>query len=307
VSTFSYHGVIPILPTPFLDDERIDIESMLRLVEFLATIGITAVTILGVLGEANTLTDCEADELVREVVAADLGVAVVVGASRPGVRGTVAVAEMAATAGAAAVMVTPPGIDGMTEQAVHTFFAGVAARTPLPLVVQDHPASSRVQLPTRLAIRLIDELEQVCGLKCETVPTAPKIRAIKAATTRVPILTGLGALYAALDLAAGSDGFNTGFAFPEVLLALVASAGRADTDDITSTYRRFLPLIVMEQQPGPALRKEIWRLRGLLTTARVRAPGAQLDPWAAARLAESIADCFPAGDITKSINVAWPR
>ncbi len=42
----------------------------------------------------------------------------------------------------------------------------------------------------------------------------------------MPILTGLGALYALFDLEAGSDGFRTGFAFPEVLLALVAAYAR---------------------------------------------------------------------------------
>lgn len=34
---------------------------------------------------------------------------------------------------------------------------------------------------------------------------------------RPTILTGLGALYGGYELAAGADGFMTGFAFPEVL------------------------------------------------------------------------------------------
>jgi 4-hydroxy-tetrahydrodipicolinate synthase len=45
---------------------------------------------------------------------------------------------------------------------------------------------------------------------------------------KVPILTGLGALYAQFDLEAGSDGFNTGFAFPEVLTAMVKAAKSDD-------------------------------------------------------------------------------
>ena len=51
------------------------------------------------------------------------------------------------------------------------------------------------------------------------MPTAPKIRQLRDGFSdrRIPILSGLGALYAPFDLEAGSDGFNTGFAFPEVL------------------------------------------------------------------------------------------
>ena len=35
-------------------------------------------------------------------------------------------------------------------------------------------------------------------------------------TRKLPILTGLGALYGGYELARGADGFMTGFAFPEV-------------------------------------------------------------------------------------------
>jgi 4-hydroxy-tetrahydrodipicolinate synthase len=304
LTVLDYRGVIPILPTPFLDDERVDVGSMLRLLDFLASVGIAAVTVLGVLGEAGALTDAEAELLVREVVNANLGLSVIVGASRAGVRSTVSLAEMAAGLGAHAVMVAPPSIDGMPESAVFSYFTGVAAGSPIPIVVQDHPASSRVHMSVPLVVRTIEELEGVCGLKCEAVPTAPKLRAVKAATQRVPVLTGLGALYAGLDLAAGSDGFNTGFAFPEVLLALLDAARHRSRADVMSIYTRFLPLVVIEQQPGPAIRKEIWRLRGLLSTTRVRAPSPQLDEWLAARLVETIADCFGDLDIRGAIKFA---
>ena len=47
------------------------------------------------------------------------------------------------------------------------------------------------------------------------------------------ILVGLGALYGGFDLEAGADGFMTGFAFPEVLKAMVDAnnAGNAELRD----------------------------------------------------------------------------
>ena len=44
-------------------------------------------------------------------------------------------------------------------------------------------------------------------------------------------------------------------------------------------YDIFLPLVRHEQQPGIglALRKEIFRRRGLISTAKVRAPGPVMD------------------------------
>lgn len=281
-----YTGVIPILPTPFHDDQSVDLDSLQRLIAFLREVGVDGVTVLGVLGEAPALTDAEAGDVVRAAVEAAGSIPVVVGASRYGVRATHAMAEVSAREGAAGVMVAPPGIDGMGEAAVHRYFAGVGASAPLPIIVQDHPASTKVHMPTDLLVRLIEEIETVAGLKCEAVPTASKVRAIKARNQRVPVMTGLGALYARFDLAAGSDGFNTGFAFPEVLLQMTRLAAAGRWAEVNTLYARFLPLIVLEQQPGPAVRKEIWRRRGILSSAQVREPAAQLDPFAASALDE---------------------
>ena len=118
---------------------------------------------------------------------------------------------------------------------------------------------------------------------------------------RVPILTGLGALYAQFDLEAGSSGFNTGFAFPEVLIAMVEARNAADTARVQTLYARFLPLIVFEQQPGVAVRKEIFRLRGLIRTGRARHPSASLQPAVAEQLRALIHRTLPGVDITQPL------
>ena len=299
---FRYRGVLPILPTPFHDDDRIDFDSLGRLLDFLALAGVDGVTVLGVLGEGSALTDDEAREVVRFACDSGSGLPVVVGASRPSPYATRAITEFAAEAGAAAVMVAPPSVEGISESAVWAFFAEAASES-LPLIVQDHPASTRVQMPAALLVRMIEELPVVAGLKCEAVPAGPKIRAIRERTQRVPVLTGLGALYAATDLAAGAEGFNTGFAFPEVLLALLGAARAGDAARVLELYRRFLPLIVFEQHPGPAIRKDVWRRRGILGSPRVRPPAQQLDPWMAGQLALLLQDAFPGADLAVPVEV----
>src|SRR5439155_13440955 len=117
--------------------------------------------------------------------------------------------------------------------------------------LQDHPASTEVHLSVPLMLRLVADVPAIQCIKEEAVPTAPKIRQLRAdaAARPLPILTGLGALYAPFDLEAGSDGFNTGFAFPEVLLAMTAAARESDWPRVHELYSRFAALIVFEQQP----------------------------------------------------------
>ena len=42
-----FKGVIPILPTPFSDDESLDLESWRKLLDFVSALGVDGVTILG--------------------------------------------------------------------------------------------------------------------------------------------------------------------------------------------------------------------------------------------------------------------
>jgi dihydrodipicolinate synthase/N-acetylneuraminate lyase len=69
-SRLSFTGVWPILPTPFHDNESLDLASLQRVVRFMAEAGMDGVTVLGVLGEANRVTDAEREQVVRATVEA---------------------------------------------------------------------------------------------------------------------------------------------------------------------------------------------------------------------------------------------
>ena len=105
--TFDYTGVIPILATPFHDDERLDLESLARSIAFNARVGVSGVTVLGLLGESNRLTDDERAEVVRAAVDAAGKLPVIVGTSHTGTVATIRLAEQAMKLGATALMITP--------------------------------------------------------------------------------------------------------------------------------------------------------------------------------------------------------
>lgn len=305
-TTLDLHGVIPILATPFREDESLDLPSLDRLVRFMVDAGTDGVTVLGVLGESNRLSDRDREQAIRAAVAAAQGrVPVVVGASHPGTQATVDLVAMAADLGASAVMITPSAEPVPSDERVFEYFRRIGERARLPIVLQDHPASTGVHMPVPLMLKIVREVERVIAIKEEAVPTPPKLRALRAGMTerKVRILTGLGALYGLFDLEAGSDGFNTGFAFPEVLSAMVRAARSSDWERVRALYTRFLPLIVFEQQPGVAVRKEILRRRELLSTATVRHPGGALPPGAGEQLDRLLAAALGAEDITRPVVV----
>jgi len=223
----AFEGIIPILATPFHDDESLDLESWRRLLEFMIDLGVHGVTILGVLGESNRLNDHEREELIQSAVATvKKRVPIIVGTSHSGTRAAKHLSQMAQNLAADAVMVMAGKEPVPNDDRIVEFYQRVADGLTIPIVLQDHPASSEVHLSVPLMLRLLREVPAIQCIKEEAVPTAPKIRQLHKGLgeRRLPILTGLGALYAPFDLEAGSDGFNTGFAFPEVLDAMFNAA-----------------------------------------------------------------------------------
>lgn len=303
--SISFHGIYPILATPFREDQSIDLESFDRLIRFMVRIGVEGVTILGVLGESNRLLDHEREELIKTAVNAAGDMPVIVGTSHSGTLAALGLSQMAEALGADGVMVTPQAEPVPNDDRIFEYYRAIGEGIGIPLVLQDHPASTGVHMSVALMSRVVAEIPQVACIKEEATPTPPKIRALRQSmkTRTVPILTGLGALYGEFDLEAGSSGFNTGFAFPEVLQAMVKASSADEPARVRELYTRFLPLIVFEQQPNVAIRKEILRMRGLISFSKVRHPGADLQPAVGEQLRSLLSHVLPDIDITKPLNL----
>jgi 4-hydroxy-tetrahydrodipicolinate synthase len=315
-STSFFRGVFPIMATPFKPDESLDLDGFHKAVRFMADAGADGCTIVGVLGESNRMTDAEREALIKTAVAAvaDAGrpFPICVGTSHAGTAATVALSQMARDLGASAVMVTPnKEPTPSSDETLVEMYKRVAAGCPgLPIVLQDHPASTQVHMSPKLVATIANEVPEVTCIKLEALPTPARIAALRqlwstslpTANPECTILTGLGALYGGFDMEQGTEGFMTGFAFPEILKAMNAAAQAKDFEKAHAIYQRFLPLIVFEQQPGVAVRKELYRLRGLIESGHVRHPAPpKAAPALAKALKEQLERSFPGVDVTKPL------
>ena len=286
------HGVWNIVPTPFTDDGTLDEPSIRTLVDFVAGTGVDGLTILGVLGEASKLSDAERARVIATAVDQAGGrLPICVGVSHAGTDQAVAYAREAQVRGAAAVMLAPPAISRPNEQAVRRHFLAVADAVDLPVVVQDHPASSGVWMTVESLVSLAAEAPSCRVIKLEEEPSPPKIRRLLAADPALAILGGLGGMMLIEELRAGTVGTMTGFGFPEMLVDIVRRWYAGDRDAARDAFDRAMPLIRFENQTmlNLALRKEIYRRRGAIASGRLRAPGADLDAGTLADLDDLLA------------------
>jgi 4-hydroxy-tetrahydrodipicolinate synthase len=271
-----------VLPTPFRGGGEIDVESLKKVVDLIVAAGVNGVTALGVTGEAARLSERERGVVIDTVVKQAAGrVKVIVGTSADGVRTCIEFSREARSLGATAVMVSPPRMPKLNSESVVNHYKSLAEAVDLPIVVQDYPPISGFAMEAGLLARIAREVPAARTIKLEDPPTPFKTARILAAAgeTKVAILGGLGGVFLLEELLAGAAGVMTGFAYPEVLVKVFSLYRAGQIDQAADLFYRFVPLMRFEFQEGigMAIRKEVFRRRGVLADSSTRAPGAVLD------------------------------
>ncbi|MFZ9413462.1 MAG: dihydrodipicolinate synthase family protein, partial [Alphaproteobacteria bacterium] len=283
----SAKGVYIIAATPFADNGALDLESTDRMTDYYLRVGCDGMTILGVMGEAPKLSPEESAQFAERVLRRVAGrIPVIVGVSAPGMTVMKSLTDKVMQMGAAGVMVAPnAGLK--TDEAIEAYYAAVVRSlgASVPIVLQDYPALTGVNMSIGCVNRLLKAHESIKVLKHEDIPGHRKLTKVRAAEAsgerkrRVSILVGNTALYLPQELRRGADGANTGFAYPEMLVEVCRKFFAGDAEGAEDLYDLYLPVVRHEQQPGIglAIRKEILRRRGVISSAHVRAPGAMMD------------------------------
>jgi 4-hydroxy-tetrahydrodipicolinate synthase len=280
-------GFYVISATPFTEDGAMDWTSTDRLMDFYLACGCDGVTILGMMGEAQKLSREESAAFVARVVKRiGTRIPIVVGVTSTGFSLMRDLARHSMDLGAAGVMVA--GVGALrTDDQIYAHFEGVVRELgpEIPVVLQDFPQVNGVHLSPALTNRLFADFPTLKVLKHEEAPGLRKISKLRAAEAsgirkrRISILVGNGGLHLMQELARGVDGAMTGFAFPEGLVEIIRRWFAGERESAEDLYDAYLPVIRHENQIGLglALRKETLRRRGVITSARARAPGPSLD------------------------------
>ncbi len=278
------NGVFIIAATPFTDSGALDLDSADRMVDFYLEMGVSGMTILGIMGEAPKLTSDESLTFARHILQRVAGrVPVVVGVSGPGLENMARLTGEVMGAGAAGVMVAPmPSLN--TDMKQKGYFAQVCngLGPDVPICLQDYPQTTGVNFSVETLLDIFAAHAQIVMLKHEDWPGLTKLSRIREATGqragRLSILTGNSALFLPQEMQRGADGAMTGFAYPEMMVQVVARHLAGDVDDAEDLFDAYLPMVRYEQQLGLglAIRKEVLHRRGVLSSPKVRAPGPAL-------------------------------
>jgi 4-hydroxy-tetrahydrodipicolinate synthase len=283
-------GVISVLCTPFDDNGSIDKESIYRLVDHQLAWGVDGLVVFGLAGELYKLTDDDRREVLGAVLTrVGSAVPVVVGTQHTGTEGAIARSREAADMGASALMLYPPTFIKPDGEGVIDYFVSVGASVELPIVIQDAPATTGVSLPVDLFTKISSASRNVSFVKVEAPPASAKIRALRGLGFKV--IGGSGVLYLLEDLRAGVQAIMPGCALPGLYKDLWSSHEDGNFDKLWDDFARALPLLSFQMSSLDvfvAVQKRLLHQEGVLDSAAMRRPGAQLDSEALSLLEEFV-------------------
>jgi 2-keto-3-deoxy-L-arabinonate dehydratase len=267
-------GVLPVLHTPYHDDWTIDYDTLGREVEFAFAQGANGI-VFALASELFRLTEGErrqmAEFLARE--ARGRG-SVVISVGAESTFTAVQYARHAESAGATALMATPPLCTKAGEDELAVYYAALVEATALTIVVQD--ASSYVGAPLSTAFQagLFARFGERIAFKPEAAPVGPVVSELRANHPGVRIFEGSGGAMLAENYRRGITGTMPG---TDLLDAIVALWRALEAGNDAQVYA-LSPLIGAIQALGIGLdgyltiEKHLLKRRGLFPNTLVRGP-----------------------------------
>lgn len=268
-------GVVPIVPTPFTPEGDVDLAGLRSAVNYLLTARVQGIAVLGMASEAYSLTEAERRSVILTAAEAVEGRApLVAGSSHNSSRAAAALARIAEEAGAQILMVMPPHIVRPAPEDMVDYFEAIAAAVDVPIMIQDNPGWTGVDLPIDLYVRLA-RLESVRYAKVETRHPPTTMRGLRGALgSRLPILGGAAGNWLLEELEGGAVGTMPGALMPQVYVRVLSLWAGGQRQAARSLFNRYHPLIRISATPvlGIAMTKYLlWRL-GVIAHPGVRRP-----------------------------------
>jgi 4-hydroxy-tetrahydrodipicolinate synthase len=242
----SFAGVFPVLHVPFHESAGNPVipDALAHLVDRLIDLDADGVVVLGLASEAWKLAEAERDEVCEIVGKATAGRVAWVA----GIEGALPVAidraRRAVDRGASALMVLPPPMASLSRD-VAEHFLELARSVNVPILIQDSPQVTGVQLEETLLIELAQNNELLRAVKIEGSAAGEKIARLSSAG--IDVIAGWGGLHFLDSMRRGAigcmPGSDLGPALGEIHRLARESPKAAD-----ELYRKILPLLSYSAQ-----------------------------------------------------------
>ena len=280
--TNNFTGCWPVAPTPFKENEDLDLEGMKRVLDCMIDQKVDGICILANYSEQFLLSDDEREILTKLCIEHVAGkVPIIVTISHFSTDIAFKRAKLAKDVGANMVMMMPPYhgalLKGNANQTFEQFRK--VSEAGITIMVQDAPLSG-VDLSVDLLVKMAKEIEHVKCFKIECAQAANKLRALinKGGSAIEGPFDGEEGITLFADLEAGAKGNMSSAMLPDLIGPLVKNYIKGNKKEAENEYNRVLPLINYEnRQCGFRATKTVFKEGRVIKSDVCRHPIPSLD------------------------------
>jgi 4-hydroxy-tetrahydrodipicolinate synthase len=281
-------GYIPDLPTPFDQNDRVDLAVLATLCERQIAADVPAIVVCETAGEASTLTPAEQETIIRTAVEVASGrTRIIAGAGSNSTSQAIEFAQCAELAGADAVLSVVPYYNKPTQAGITAHFRAIAEETALPIILHDIPSRTLRELSDGTLARLA-ESRQFIGLRDATGDIVRPMRLRPLLPPGFRLLSG-GDATALGFISNGGDGCLSMVSnvAPDLCRVIFSNCRQARLQSARYLQSRLAPLTALLATEGPAALKYALSLLGLMSP-NTRLPMVELDDAAKREVAAAI-------------------
>lgn len=295
-------GIFAPTVTIFKEDGALDSDANRAHADFLIEQGVHGLHVLGATGEFMHMNLKEREQHATEMCQhVDGRVPIIIGTGTTSTRETMRLSRHAQGVGASAVSIISPYFWSLSERETVAHYSAVANAVDIPIIVNNIPAHTGVQVSTETLTSLAREHRNVIGIT-DSVDSLEHMRqriaAMKSVNQDFSVLAGLD-VHALSILEMGGDGALpvTANVAPALYVALYNAWMSREYDTVHRLLPRIMAAVEILRIPGSFLSviKEAMSMCDISDAGSPRLPALPLSAESRARLREALsrADLLP--------------
>jgi len=275
-------GIFPVLVVPFKEDKEVDYDSFRNLINFVYDKKVDGIMLFGLGSEFYKISDEESFKLTEALIEENKGRGkIIIGVGKPGTETTIKQAKFCQSLKADALIIFPPYCVPVNAKQLFNHYADVAGSVDLPIIIQDSPIYSGVNMDINFFVDLNKRCENIKYAKIENKLSGPKIsQLIEGTQGRLKIFAGKGGTHFYEHLKRDVCGLMPGCAIIELFVEIYKKYKEnkyRESEDIFEDIATFLYLEDQDIEYFVASEKTVLNYRKVIKSSVTRKPQTVLD------------------------------
>ncbi len=269
-----FKGVFPIMQTPYLDDDSIDMESMAKQVDFVVKGNGGGMVWPQLASEFYVLTNEERMKTAELIVNKSNGrLPVIIGVQSTNYwKASLKLAKHAESIGADGIISLPPYTSRAKVDVAADYYRALAEAVEIPIFIQNSGGNYGPAMPTEKIIDLAKEYPSIAYIKEESKPVTHRIGAMVKQGEGVlkGVFSGGWGSTLLNELRRGCVGTMPGSSIVDIYAKIIDLFLGGKQDEAQTIFDQVVSLVRFKGNFSIAMEKEILRRRGIFKNTRLR-------------------------------------